>query len=92
MENARTIFDDEISYANSIEECLASSPVCVLTLLSKEYKAAIENYSTGKPLTIVDCWRQIEANKVSEKIKIVAIGRADSTKVKTQEFLAVGKK
>jgi UDPglucose 6-dehydrogenase len=92
MENARTIFDDEISYANSIEECLASSPVCVLTLLSKEYKAAIENYSTGKPLTIVDCWRQIETNKVSEKIKIVAIGRADSTKVKTQEFLAVGKK
>jgi UDPglucose 6-dehydrogenase len=91
MENARTIFDDEISYANSIEECLASSPVCVLTLLSKAYKAAIESYSSDKPLTIVDCWRQIDANKISEKIKIVAIGRADSTDAKAQEFLAVGK-
>jgi UDPglucose 6-dehydrogenase len=92
MENAHSIFDDEISYANSIEECLTSSPVCVVTLMSKEYKKAIENFWSAKPLTIVDCWRQIDANKVSKNIKIVAIGQAETTNDQRQEYLAGGKK
>lgn len=92
MENARTIYDDEISYANSIEECLASSPVCIVTLMSKDYKQAIENYSAEKPLTIVDCWRQIEAEKLSPNIKLVAIGRADAVDGFARESFAAGKR
>ena len=91
MENARTVFDDEISYADSIEDCLKSSPVCVVTLMSKEYKKAIENFASEKPLTIVDCWRQIEVNKISPNIKVVAVGRADNGKTITPGTFAVGK-
>lgn len=90
MENAHAIFDDEISYANSIEECLASSPVCVVTLMSNEYKEAIENYVPEKPLTIVDCWRQIDTEKVSSNVKVVAVGRADTSNNPSKESFAVG--
>lgn len=75
MENAHTFFDDEISYANSIEECLASSPVCVVTLISKEYKNAIENHLPEKPLLIVDCWRQIDSERLHKNVRLISLGR-----------------
>lgn len=74
-EGARTIFDDEISYAQTIEDCLQSSPVCVLTLMSNEYKNAVENFTAEKPLTVIDCWRQIDETKLHENIRLVAVGR-----------------
>ena len=81
MENARTMFDDEISYANSIEECLASSPVCVVTLMSKDYKNAIENYTPEKNLIVIDCWRQIDASKIAPNVKLFAVGRSDRNQI-----------
>lgn len=75
MQSAQTVFDDEISYANSVQECLESSPVCVLTLMSKEYKQAVESFVPEKQLTVIDCWRQLDHTKLHENIKIVAIGR-----------------
>ncbi len=74
-ESARAIFDDEISYSQSAEDCLQSSPVCVLTLLSNEYKNAIESFVPEKTLAIIDCWRQIDVAKLDEKIHLVAVGR-----------------
>jgi UDPglucose 6-dehydrogenase len=76
MDSARTVFDDEVSYANSIEECLASSPVCVVTLMSKDYKAAIESFKPHQPLLVIDCWRQIDPAKLNENVRLIAIGRA----------------
>jgi UDPglucose 6-dehydrogenase len=75
MESARTVFDDEISYAHSIEDCLMSAPVCVLTLMSKGFKEAIENFEPEKTLTVIDCWRQLEPQKLNSKIRLMAIGR-----------------
>lgn len=75
MDSARTVFDDEISYAPSIEECLKSSPVCVLTLMSKEYKKAVENFAPESPLTIIDTWRQLETDKLHKNIRVVSLGR-----------------
>lgn len=78
MENTHTVFGDEISYASSLEACIASSPICVLTVLSMEYKNAIESIAPDEPLTIIDCWRQIDASKLHKNIKVAAIGRAES--------------
>ncbi len=75
MEDTRVLFGDEINYANSVEECLGSSPVCVVTLMSKDYKNAIENYHPEKPLTIVDCWRQLDKNNLHNNIRLVAVGQ-----------------
>jgi len=79
MDGVRTIFDDEISYAESIEECLDSSPVCVVALMSKEYKQAIESFRPQRPLLIVDCWRQIDPTSVDPGIRIVSVGRYSET-------------
>ena len=76
IESVRTIFDDEISYANSTEDCLRSSPVCVVTLMSREYKQAIECFIPESPLLVIDCWRQIDASKVDKNISVIAVGRA----------------
>ncbi len=75
MESARTVFDDEISYAPSIEECLNSSPVCILTLMSKEYKKAIESFAPDNSITIIDCWRQLESVNLHKNIRVVSVGR-----------------
>jgi UDPglucose 6-dehydrogenase len=76
MPTTRAVFDDEITYANSVEECLDSAPLCVLTLLSKEYKQALESFAPKKTLTVIDCWRQLDQTKLHENIKVVAIGRS----------------
>lgn len=90
MENAHTIFDDEISYAGSIEECLASSPICVVTLMSKEYKNAIEVFTPEKSLIVIDCWRQIDVSKIASNVKVFAVGRSDKNQINL-ETLAAGK-
>ena len=76
MDSVKTIFDDEITYAGSIEECLKSSAVCVLTLMSRDYKEAIEAFKPEVPLLVIDCWRQIDTRKLDKNISIVALGRA----------------
>lgn len=74
-ESARAVFDDEISYAHTMEDCLKSSPVCVLTLISKEYKNAVENFAPEYDLTVIDCWRQIDSTKLHKNINLLALGR-----------------
>lgn len=75
MDSTRAVFDDEISYSHSIEECLSSSPVCVLTLMSKNYKESIENFVPQNSLTVIDCWRQLDLSKLDEKIRVISVGR-----------------
>lgn len=76
LENTRAVFDDEITYSGSIEDCLSSSPVCVLTLMSTEYKRAVEQFTPAEPLTIIDCWRQLDVSKVHANITVVPVGLA----------------
>jgi UDPglucose 6-dehydrogenase len=77
LETTQLIFDDEISYVNSIQDCLESAPVCVLTLMAKEYKQALENFTPQQPLTVIDCWRQLEPAKLHENIQVIALGRSN---------------
>lgn len=79
MESARTVFDDEISYSHSIEDCLKSAPVCVLTLMSKEYKTALESFAPESSFTVIDCWRQLDEEKLHKNIRVVALGRFNET-------------
>lgn len=75
MESTRAVFDDEISYSSSIDDCLRSAPVCVLTLVSKEYKEDVENFVPETALTVIDCWRQIDDSKLHPNIRLVKLGR-----------------
>jgi UDPglucose 6-dehydrogenase len=85
MESVKTIFDDEISYAASIEDCLLSSPVCVITLISAEYQKAVESLKPNGPLLIIDCWRQLDPEGVGENIRIIGIGRSAQKEDRSSE-------
>ena len=75
MESVQTIFGDEVTYANSIEECVRNSPVCVLMLLSKAYKEALENYKPDRPIIVIDAWRQLDEAKLDANVSAVGVGR-----------------
>ena len=74
-DSVKTIFGDEVTYANSIDECLAASPVCVVTLMSKVFKEAIERFRPDGELRIIDAWRQLEPAKLNQGVSVVAVGR-----------------
>jgi len=75
MQNVKVIYNDKISYAHSIQECLTNVDVCVFTLEAPEYKIAIESLAPLQPLTIIDCWRMIDPAKLADKVKYLAVGR-----------------
>lgn len=76
LESTHAVFDDEIAYANSTEECLSSSSVCVITLQDTEYKRVAESFIPEKSLTIIDCWRVLDPAKLHERITYIGLGRA----------------
>jgi len=75
MDSVRSIFDDEISYAASIEDCIAASSVCVVTLMSDAYKTAVESFS-ATDLIVIDCWRQIDISKTNRNTRVIMMGRS----------------
>lgn len=79
MEAVKVLFNDQIRYANSIIDCLESSKVCVVTLMSDDYKKAVEQFETNENLIVIDCWRQINEENLAKNIKLVAIGRYSNT-------------
>jgi len=76
IENTKAVFGDAIEYVCSPEECLAESGLCVVALRVPEFKQAVESYMSSKPLIVVDCWRMIDATRLHQNIKYVALGRA----------------
>lgn len=74
--NAFAVFDDELTYVDSAQECVARSPVCVVTLQDAEYKQVLETLVPEKPLTVIDCWRILDPEKLHRDIKYIAWGRA----------------
>ena len=70
----RELFGDTINYAQSIERCIHNSDVCVLTYRSKELKEAFELININKPKVIIDCWRQLDTDKLDTNFKVIGIG------------------
>jgi len=75
IRETKKLFGTKLEYANSEEECLKKSNVVVITLRSFEYKQVIENFSPDSHLTIIDCWRILDENKVKDNISYIPLGR-----------------
>jgi len=76
MDSVRSVFDDEISYAASADDCLQASNVCVVTLMSQAYKDAVEAFRPIDRLTVIDCWRQLDATVLDRNIDVISLGLA----------------
>jgi UDPglucose 6-dehydrogenase len=74
-EIARAEFGDRIQYAASLEDCLSRSEVVAVTHRSRAFKDAIESYVATRPLTIVDCWRLLDPERIAAPARIRPLGR-----------------
>lgn len=76
IENTRNIFGSQVEYVHSVESCLAHVNLAVITLRNPQIKKAVESFVAKNPLTIIDCWRMIDADRLNKTlIKYVPIGR-----------------
>jgi hypothetical protein len=75
--NVRTIFNDNISYVSSAAECISKGQVCVVTTTCSEFKVAVEGYRAEDCITVIDCWRIIDKQKLVQHIRYVPWGYYD---------------
>ena len=74
MENARSLFGDNILYASSMEDCLSYSQICVITTQADEFRSIDGSYIKHDPTVIIDCWRVLDKSKLGRKVKYIAVG------------------
>jgi len=77
MGNARTVLGQEnIKYADSVEECLRDSELCILATPWDEFKSLKpEDFTRNmKRPTILDCWRILRRPEFSDKLDYFAVG------------------
>jgi UDPglucose 6-dehydrogenase len=76
LAQVRSLLNDKVTYAASVEDCIASSSICVIANPDRLYKAAIESYRGKETKTILDCWRVIDRNMLAPNLAYLAIGLA----------------
>jgi len=78
---ARTLLQDRVNYADSLESCIASCQICVIANPDRIYKEAVESYRGAEQKTIFDCWRVIDPNMLAPNLVYVALGLSASKTV-----------
>ena len=73
-DNARSHFGDKVSYGSSTKECFSYASTCILTSQEDEFKLIDESYIVNDPTVILDCWRILNPNSLSRRVKYVAVG------------------
>jgi UDPglucose 6-dehydrogenase len=73
LPNVRAIFSDSIDYADSVADCVARAPICLIATPCDEFRQ-VEQLAHN-PMTIIDCWRLLDPTKFKTGVKYVALGR-----------------
>ncbi len=77
IDTAKGVLGSAIEYVDSPQACLLHAGLGVVTLRLPELKQAVETFVPAEPLTIVDCWRQIDPAQLHEQVRHVALGRLE---------------
>jgi hypothetical protein len=56
--------------------------------MSAEYKRLIEGYQGTKEIAVIDCWRQIDADKTPKHLRVIGLGRNDDPNNESGDILA----
>ena len=77
QEEAKHIFQDKIIHANSLEECLKDSDICIIVTEWPEFKKITSDLLNKlmKSKNIVDGRRIIDPKKFSNDFQVRIIGR-----------------
>lgn len=76
MEYIRAHFGDNILYASTMKDCISKSSVWIITTPTDEFRSIDNGLIVRSPTTIIDCWRIMDASKLSNKANYIALGRA----------------
>lgn len=75
----RRVLGDRMAYAETPEQCLRASNVAVIVNPLPELAAV--DWSVGRDLTVVDCWRCLPAEVCAQFHSYVPLGRGPTTDV-----------
>lgn len=75
----RRVLGDRMAYAETPEQCLRASDVAVIVNPLPELAAV--DWSVGRDLTVVDCWRCLPAEVCAQFHSYVPLGRGPTTDV-----------
>lgn len=73
-ENTKKIFGEKIEYKKSVKDCLSFSCFWVITTPDKKFKKIDGGFIKKNHTTIIDCWRILDPNKFSKKVKYIKWG------------------
>lgn len=73
--NARSKFGSTVEYVHTVENCLSQVSLAVITLRSPDIITSIEKYQPSEPMTLIDCWRLVNIETLSNLYNYVPIGK-----------------
>lgn len=74
LDNARAVYGSAIEYMESAADALNKVDLAVLTLRLPEFNMAVEEYSSESVLTVIDCWRILDPDRLGPNIRLVPLG------------------
>ncbi len=77
-DNARAVLGSAVKYVDAPEDCIANADIVIVTTRDPRFKEAVERYSANRSLTVVDCWRSIDASRLAKQIHYVPVGKGAS--------------
>lgn len=73
IENTKTVFNDKISYASSVEDCFKKAEIIVITTPNRDFMRINNSYIT-KEVIILDCWRMLDPGEFDDRVTYKAMG------------------
>ena len=74
MDSVRAEIGDVVTYATSIKDCMAQSPIVIIATQTREFKEINPSHITHSPTTVIDCWRLLDPSQFGGKIEHIPIG------------------
>ncbi len=81
IENAKKLLGDRVKYANSIDECLQDTTLCILVTPWPEFKKLKPDdfIKKMKKPALIDCWRIYDRAEFKSKLSYLAIGLSNQS-------------
>jgi len=78
MDNTREIFGERIQYADSPEDCVSKSSVCVIATPADEFRR-IDESCLDDAAKVIDCWRILDPDRLGPGVEYMPMGRGEGT-------------
>jgi UDPglucose 6-dehydrogenase len=78
-EAARAVLGSTASYTDSPEEAISAADVVALMVPWSEYRELLRAWpGSARNLTIIDCWRLVDPERMPSGVRLVQLGRRNS--------------